>query len=141
RARAIGEIRHTKALVEGGLLQNGYLHQQGLREITQRSSRGLNGVLAENIADADAQDFFVLEAVQDRLQVGGAFAKVGQLLSKVSSAARLVENEAVQQLVDHARIVDKNFRQELAPGAEIDIELQAGRVKAEQFPEHGLGAE
>ncbi len=56
-----------------------------------------------------------------------------------SPATRLVEHQAVEQFVDHARVVDEDLREELAPGAQIDVELQARRVEAEQLPEHRLG--
>src|SRR5262249_32704184 len=54
---------------------------------------------------------------------------------------RLVEHQAVQQFVDHARIIDQDFREKLAAGAEIDIELEAGRVEAEELPKDRLGPE
>ena len=52
-----------------------------------------------------------------------------------------VEHQAVEQLVDHAGVVDEDFRQELAPGAQLDVELQARRVEAEQLPQDRLAAE
>ena len=43
----------------------------------------LDGVLAQNVAHADAQQLLVLEAVQDRVEVVGAAAQLGQLLAQL----------------------------------------------------------
>ena len=61
--------------------------------------------------------------------------------AQLVGGARLVQHQAVEQLVDHAGVVDEDFREELAPGAQIDVELQARRVEAEQLPQHRLAAE
>src|SRR5262249_12580530 len=38
-------------------------------------------------------------------------------------------------------IVDEDFGEELAPGTKLDVELQAGRIEAEQLPQDALAAE
>ena len=53
------------------------------RIVSARSLRAavvsLDRVLAEDVADADAQQLLVLEAVQDRVGIVGAAAQLGQL--------------------------------------------------------------
>ena len=58
-----------------------------------------------------------------------------------SAPPRLVQHQAVEQLVDHAGVVDEDLGEELAPGAQIDVELQARRVETEQLPQHRLAPE
>ena len=82
----------------------------------------------------DARRTVVLETVQDRVEVRRPLAQFPQLGAHLDAVARLVEYQAVQQLVDHARIVDEDLGQKLTPGAQIDIELQARRVEREQLP-------
>src|SRR5207237_41885 len=83
------------------------------------SRRGADGVLTEDVADPDPQEFLVLERVQDRLRVGGAAAQVGQLRPQLRGGARLIQHQAVEHLVDHAGVVDQDLRQELAPGTQV----------------------
>ncbi len=54
RARAFREIGNAETLVERRLLQDGNLHQQGFRQIAERGCGGMDVVLAQDVADADA---------------------------------------------------------------------------------------
>src|SRR5262249_60700340 len=91
--------------------------------------------------DANAEQFLVLKTVEDHLRVRSAAAEVGQLPAQVLGGARLVQYQAVEQFVDHPRVVDEDLRKELAPGTKIDIQFQCRFVEAEQLPEDRLGAQ
>ena len=89
------------------------------------------------------KQFLVLEAVQDRLdrvRSTGPAKQLGQLGAQVGQRPRAVEDQAVEQLVDHARVVDQDLRQELAV-ADVHVQLQPRRVEAEQLPQDRLAAE
>ena len=47
----------------------------------------------------------------------------------------------VEQLVDHAGVIDEDFGEELTPRAKLDVELQARLIKAEELPEDAFAAE
>ena len=96
---------------------------------------------AEQIRDADAKHFLVLETVEDRFEVVGPAAKLGEFGSQFLGGSRAVHHERIEKLVGHAGIVRENAGQERAAGAKVHIELEARGVGAEQFPEHGLGTE
>ena len=80
-ARPLGQIGNPEPFIQGRLLHERDLHKDRLGEIAQGAGRRLNRVLAENVADADAQNFLVLKTVQNRLGVRRALAQVGQLLA------------------------------------------------------------
>ncbi len=82
-----------------------------------------------------------MEAVQDQIGVIGIAAQVGQLRLQLGPRARLVQHQAIQQLVDHAGVGDEDFRKELARRAKLDVELETGRIEAKQLPEDRLAAE
>src|SRR5579859_1881448 len=47
-------------------------NQDRLRQVGKRGGRFPNRVLAEDVPDADAKQLGVLEAVQDRVEIGGS---------------------------------------------------------------------
>ena len=73
------QVRHAKPLGQRLVLQRRYLDQDRLRQVAQGRGGLLDGILAENVAHADAEQFLVLETVQDRLDIGGTAAKLRQL--------------------------------------------------------------
>ena len=83
RPRPLGQVRHAEPLCQRRSLQVRQLHQDRLGQVAQGRGRRLDVVLAEDVADADAQQLLVLEAVQDRLEVGGSAAQLGQLLPQL----------------------------------------------------------
>ena len=95
----------------------------------QRASRRLNIFLAQDVAHADAQLLRVLEAVQDRIQVLGPAAQLGQRCVEHRARRQLVQHQAVHQLVDHARVAGQNARQKLAGRAELDVQRIDGGLK------------
>src|SRR5438309_948801 len=104
-AWALRQIRPAKALAEGRLLQLGNLYKERFGQIAQGTGGCLEGVFAKNVAHADAQQLLVLKAVQDRLGIGRALAKIAQFSAQLLGVARLVEHEAVKKLVAHAWII------------------------------------
>src|SRR5262249_41414338 len=52
-----------------------------------------------------------------------------------------VEDQAIEQLVDHAGVVDEYFRKKLAPGAQIDIKPEARLVETKELPEDAFAAQ
>ena len=139
--RALRQIRDTKPLPEDRLLQLGDLGQDSFGQVAENRRGRLNAVFAQDVADADAEQLFVLEAVQDWVDVGGAAAEFRQLGPQLFRRARLIEDQAVQHLINHAGIINENLRQELTPSAQIDVELQARGIETEELPQHCLGAE
>ncbi len=107
----------------------------------KRAGGGLHVLLAQQVADAHAKLLVVLEAVQDGVDVLGPAAQFGQRLPQRLRGGQLVQHQAVHQAVDHARVAGEDARQVGAVGAEFDVQPQAGRIEAEQLPEHALAAQ
>ena len=140
-ARSGGDPRLAELRGQPGVFRGGDLRQAGLGDVRQRPGRGLHVLLAQQVANADAKLLVVLEAVQHRVDVLGAAAQFGQRLPQRLPAGQLVQHEAVHQAVDHARVARQDAGEVRAVRAELDVEPQAGRIEAEQFPEHALAAE
>ena len=68
------------------ILAVGDLLEAGLGDIGQGGVRGADVVFADDVADADADVLGVFEAVQDRVDVFGAFAQFGERLARGSRA-------------------------------------------------------
>ena len=134
-----GNGRHPVPPPHLRLDQVGHLVEHRVGQVRERRGRLPDVGLAEQVGDGDPQQLLVLEAVQDRVRVARPAAQLGQLRPQLVGRPRLVEHQAVEQLVDHPRVVDQEPRQERAAGAQLDVELEARRVGAEQLPEHGLG--
>src|SRR5262249_29892248 len=98
-ARPVRQVGDAEARQQRRILQGGNLPENRFRQVAQGGRRLADRLLAQDVADADAQQFLVLEAVQDGVGVGGAAAQAGQLLAQLGQRARLVQYQAVEQLV------------------------------------------
>ena len=110
-----------------------------LGDVGELASDLADRLAAEDVAGADAHPFLVAEAPEDRRQVFGPFAQLGQLGLDRRPGQGAIDDQRVHQVVDHAGVADQDLREELAGRAELDVEPQAGRVEVEQLPEDRLG--
>ena len=78
---------------------------------------------------------------ENRCEVFGPLAQLGQLGLDGRARQRTIHHQRIDQVVDHARVVDQDLGQELAGRAQLDIEPQAGRIEVEKLPENRLGAQ
>ena len=67
--------------------------------------------LPNDVAHANAQMLGVLEAVQDRVDVLGPFAQLGQRFFENLERRQMLDEQAVHQLVDHARVAGEDAGQ------------------------------
>ena len=113
--------------------------------VSARSARAevveANISFAEQVAHADPKKLLVLETVQDGIQIGGAATQFRQFRTEFLRRARLVQHETIEEFIDHAGIIDEQPGKEWASSTEFYVQLQDGRVLAEQFPQNRLGAE
>ena len=100
-------LRIPELLPDGWLDELRHLVEHGICHVRERCGRAANVRLAEQITYSDAEEFLVLEAMQNGGRIAGAAAEFGQFRSQFLRRARLVEDEAVEQFVDHARVVDE----------------------------------
>ena len=85
------------------------LGEANFGDVRKDARRRLKVFLAEQVADADAKLLVVLEAVQDRLDVFGRPAKFLERFPQALAAGQAIQDEAVHQPVDHARVADEMF--------------------------------
>ena len=76
RPRRLGlrEVGDAEAPLQGWVLERGQLSQDRLGQVGQRRRRGPRVVLAQDVADADAEQLLVLEAVENRIRIRSAAA-------------------------------------------------------------------
>ena len=68
------QVRDTKTLDHCWFLQEGNLHQERLGQVAKGDGGCLDGILAQDVADADAEQLLVLEAVENRIRIRSAAA-------------------------------------------------------------------
>ena len=117
--------RLAEFLDELGVLASGDLLEASLGDVGQRCVRGADVVFAEHVAHADAKMLGVFEAVQDRVEVFGPAAQLGQRFFEDRQRRQVLDEQAVHQLVDHARVAGQDARQIRAGGAEPDVQVRA----------------
>ena len=61
--------------------------------------------------------------------------------SSIASVGSLLDQQAVHQLVDHARVAGEDAGQIRAGGAQLHVQVERRRIEAEQLPQHRLAAE
>ena len=115
------ELRHPSDVVRGGdqrlaelgdelgILVGRDPPQAGQRDVGERSRGGLDILLAEQIAHANAQLLRVLEAVQNRIHVFGGVGQIGEALFERFQRRQFVEHQTVHQLVEHPRMAGEDF--------------------------------
>ena len=102
---------------------------------------------AEKVLGGSASFFAVVEALPNPRCAGLLHFSNGPDIDDVEFGFEFVErgitghHQNIEQFIDHARIVDEDFREELAPGTELDVEPKQRWINAETFPKHALGAE
>ena len=109
------------------ILALGNLLEAGLGDVGQRGVRRADVVLADHVAHADAQVLGVLEAVQDRVDILGAFAQLGQRLFENRERRQLLDEQAVHQLVDHAGVAGEDAGEVRAGGAQPHVQFERRR--------------
>ena len=136
-SKRIGAGRHSwdaQFCLDFGFDQIRHLIQDGIGYVGKRGGGQLNICLAQKIADADAQELLVLEAVQDGIGVAGSAAEFGELGPQFGGRPGLIQYQTIEQFIDHPRVIDQKTGEERTAGTQIDIELQARRVDAERLP-------
>ena len=117
------------------------LRHHGLGHVRELPGHLADRLAAQDVAGADPDPFLVAEAPDDRRRVLGALAELGQLGLDRRARRRPVHDQRINQVVDHPRVIDQDLGEELAGGAQLDVEPQARRVEIEELPEDRLGAE
>ncbi len=115
--------------------------RQDFADIGQSAARGYDIFLVQNIAHGHLQHLGVFEAVQNGLDIFRPAGQLAQVVLQGVVRGKLVEHQAVHQLVDHARVADQDARQVRAGGAQLDVHVQRRGIEAEQFPQHAFAAE
>ncbi len=91
-----------------------HLDDDRLGDVGQLAGHVADRLAAEDVARADPHPFLVAEAEQDRRQVLGPAAELGQLGLDRQRRLRPVDDERVHQVVDHPGVVDQDLGEELA---------------------------
>ena len=102
---------------------------------------GLGVLPAEHVPHSDPQLLRHPEGVEDRGQVYRALAELGQIGLERGRRRQPFDQQAVEELVDHARIHHEQPRQKGARRTQPHRQVERRRVEAEQFPEHPLATQ
>src|SRR5262249_12621981 len=84
--------RHAETREEHRILERRDLLEDRLGEIAELVGRLEDRVLAEDVADADAEEFLVLEAVQNRIGIVRVLAELGEFLLHLLGGPRSIED-------------------------------------------------
>ena len=139
--RLAASHRPAEPLHEPCLFMGHHRPQDGLGDRCQSRRGGFGVEATEHLTDPDTELFGNLEGIDDRTDVDRAVAQFGELLVERLGGRQPLDDEAVEELVDHAGIADEDPGQERARGAELDGENERRGIEAKQFPKHPLAAE
>src|SRR4029079_18786309 len=132
--------RNAELIHELLILAVGDLFEAGLGDVSQRGMSRADIVYANDITNTDADMLGILETVQDRVDVLGPFAQISKRFAENRQRGQTLNQEAIHQLIDHARVAGKNVSQIRASGTQPYVKFERGRIKAEQLPQRRLAA-
>jgi hypothetical protein len=133
--------RLTESLHEHRLLGVDDPPQDDLGDRGQRRSGRIDVEQAEHVANPDPQLLGGLEGMEHRCDVGRIPTDLLERRLEGLESRQSLDDEAVEQLVDHARIRHQQAGEKLARGADPHRQVERRVARAQQFPENPLAAE